>query len=130
MQSHTRCKLLTNACRLPSSSFHPPNLICPPTPSLDQAKGNDKGSSAFHLPSDDALVYWVREKLDMKIPPGPTPAPPQPLPPAPPAHFPDTCAGDCFRAHQCCSSLDIAGCSKPTCVMGCEIAKVMLPHTL
>lgn len=95
-----------------------------------QAKGSDKGSKAFNLPSDDLLVYWVRAKLGMTMPPGPKPDPPPPLPPAPPAHWPDTCEGDCHRNHMCCNSPDKSGCSKPTCVMGCEIAKVMLPATL
>jgi hypothetical protein len=88
-----------------------------------QSGGSDHGSQAFHLPSDDELLYMVRQKLGMKLPPGPPPAPPGPLPPAPPAHYPQTCQGDCHRAHHCCSSPLVSGCSQPTCVIGCEVAK-------
>lgn len=88
-----------------------------------QAMGNDAGSRAYQLPSDDALLYMVRGKLGMELPPGPQPAPPRPLPPAPPPHYPPTCEGDCHRARHCCSSPLTSGCSQPTCVIGCEIAK-------
>ena len=88
-----------------------------------QARGNDARSQALHLPSDAALLYMVRQKLGMRLPPGPQPAPPGPLPPAPPAHWPQTCEGDCHRARHCCSSPDTSGCSQPSCVIGCLVAK-------
>jgi len=88
-----------------------------------QARGNDAGSKALVLPTDDALLYMARQTLGMPLPPGPPPAPPGPLPPAPPAHWPQTCEGDCHRAHHCCSSPHTSGCSQPTCVIGCAVAQ-------
>merc|ERR1740127_241831 len=88
-----------------------------------QARGSDAQSRAYMLPTDEGLLYMARQTIGMPLPPGPAPEPPAPLPPAPPPSWPQTCSGDCHRAHHCCASPLVSGCESPTCVIGCEIAK-------
>lgn len=97
-------------------------------PYLDwQAAGNDPGSMIFHLPSDESLMFWARQKIG--LPAGPEPPPPQPLPPAPPPHFPDTCIGQCAANHFCCTG-NVSGCQRPSCVMGCAMGNFTASEAL
>ena len=87
-----------------------------------QARGNDKGSKQWALPTDDELLFWARERLGLPAPPGPAPPPPKPLPPPPQHHWPNTCEGRCGKGGHCCIGMT-SGCAKPNCDMGCALAK-------
>lgn len=91
-----------------------------------QTLGNDAGSKVFELPSEELLLFWMRQKLGM--PTGPEPAPPAPLPPAPPPHFDDTCVGQCAANQFFCTG-NVSGCQRPSCVMGCAFGNFTASNT-
>ena len=66
------------------------------------ASGSDARSAVYELPSDETLIGWARQKLDLPPLPAPPPPPPTPLPPQPPPTFPPTCVGRCWREGHCC----------------------------
>lgn len=102
---------LTIACQKPPMAFQD-----------WQARGNDKGSQQWALPTDDELLFWARERLGLPAPPGPAPPPPKPLPPPPHHNWPNTCEGRCGKAGHCCVGMT-SGCQQPNCDMGCAIAE-------
>eukprot|EP00928_Gymnodinium_smaydae_P025336 TRINITY_DN20214_c0_g1_i1.p1 TRINITY_DN20214_c0_g1~~TRINITY_DN20214_c0_g1_i1.p1 ORF type:complete len:1042 (+),score=101.64 TRINITY_DN20214_c0_g1_i1:41-3127(+) len=85
------------------------------------ASGSDKNSFAYQLPSDDLLMSWAREKLNLPPAPGPRPPLPPLLPVKPPATYPHTCVGQCWQQGHCCADM-VSGCQQPSCYQGCALA--------
>jgi len=85
-----------------------------------QTGEQELGSHQWALPTDDELLFFAREKLDMPEV-TPPPPPPKPLPPAPHHNWPNTCEGRCGKAGHCCVGF-VCGCSQPNCDMGCYLA--------
>jgi len=89
-----------------------------------QATCSDPGSQVFKMPTDDQLLSFAREALQMAPAPGPPPPPPTPLPPSPPPHYNNTCQGHCASQGHCCVGAT-AGCNQPSCAQGCLIAALV-----